>query len=236
VSSFFFDIIYQLYNHKQLLYYSTTGSVVGSSSGCSLKAQSGHEQDVISFKVLTSVSVFKRYAPMRKQQPKESSGVKSDDVNKGKPRTWLTQTTTTTTLSSYTFFTSSFFLLQLLLGYCKREPDQTMAKKKVVDESPADPTAWVFENEFANFVLMHSNEIVSFLSIAGLWKNLDMAINCQWFSCLMMGLVDLLTVRSFLLCVTFRNTCACWDTPTCTDARCLPRSVPVLLLDIDSST
>lgn len=39
-----------------------------------------------------------------------------------------------------------------------------MARKKVVEEEPEpDPTAWILENEFANFVLMNSNEIVSFL-------------------------------------------------------------------------
>jgi hypothetical protein len=37
-----------------------------------------------------------------------------------------------------------------------------MARKpKVVEEAPVDPTAWLLDNEFANFVLMHHNEVVS---------------------------------------------------------------------------
>jgi len=32
-------------------------------------------------------------------------------------------------------------------------------KKVVVEEPPADPTAWLLDNEFANFVLMHHNEV-----------------------------------------------------------------------------
>ena len=44
-------------------------------------------------------------------------------------------------------------------------------KAKIVDEPPSssstmggdteDPTAWILNNEFANFVLMNTNEIVS---------------------------------------------------------------------------
>jgi hypothetical protein len=37
-----------------------------------------------------------------------------------------------------------------------------MARGKTVPEAPpSDPTAWIIENGFAEFVLMHTNEIVS---------------------------------------------------------------------------
>ena len=43
-----------------------------------------------------------------------------------------------------------------------------MGRKKIVEEEPpADPTAWLLNNEFANFVLMHHNEVVSHVTVKG---------------------------------------------------------------------
>jgi hypothetical protein len=43
-------------------------------------------------------------------------------------------------------------------------PKVSKAAPKLVEPNPeaaADPTAWIIDNEFANFVLMNTNEIVS---------------------------------------------------------------------------
>jgi len=46
-----------------------------------------------------------------------------------------------------------------------------MAKKVPPPVVPIkDPTAWILENEFAEFVLMHTNEIVSVFRRDGLLK------------------------------------------------------------------
>lgn len=42
------------------------------------------------------------------------------------------------------------------------------AKVDDIPEDVSDPTAWILNNEFANFVLMNTNEIVSiFFSLHG---------------------------------------------------------------------
>ena len=72
-----------------------------------------------------------------------------------------------------------------------------MAKKVAtpVPQQPDDPTAWILENGFAEFVLMHTNEIVSFL-LAVLNKNEDVELSQGYETCIVFS----------ILLFAFRNT------------------------------
>lgn len=40
-----------------------------------------------------------------------------------------------------------------------------MGRKKIIEMEPEDPTGWMLDNGFAEFVLMHTDEIVSILTV-----------------------------------------------------------------------
>ena len=40
-----------------------------------------------------------------------------------------------------------------------------MGRKNIIEMEPEDPTGWILDNGFAEFVLMHTNEIVSNLTV-----------------------------------------------------------------------